>query len=59
MNESRLLQDRQGVEQLGSEDLYELRAETLELVLLDQLVQVGRQQLEDQTQMILVDERVS
>ena len=56
VDEPRFLQNRQSVEQLGREDLDELRAETLELVLLDQLVQVGREEFEDETQVVLVDE---
>ena len=59
MYEARLLQNSEGIEQLGGENLHELSAETLELVLLDQLVQVGREQFEDEAQVVLVDERVA
>ena len=40
MNEPSLFQNGQGVEELSREDLNELRAEALELILLDQFVQV-------------------
>ena len=40
MDEPGLLKDCEGIEKLRSEDLDKLRAKTLELVLLDQLVQV-------------------
>ena len=58
MNEARLLEHGERVQQLRGEHLDELRAEALELVLLDQLVQVGREQLENETQVVFVDERV-
>lgn len=58
MYQSCFFQDGHGVQQLCREHLHELSAETLELVLLDQLVQVGRQEFEDQTQMVLVDEGI-
>lgn len=56
MNQPGFLQHRECVQELRRKDLYELRAEALELVLLDQLVQVGREQLEDEAQMVFVDE---
>ena len=43
VDEARVLQNGQRVEKLRHEDLDELGAETLELVLLNQLVEVGRQ----------------
>lgn len=52
----RLLKYRQRVQQLGSKHLHELCAQPLELVLFDQLVKVGRQELEHQTQVTSVDE---
>lgn len=58
MDQPRVLQDGHGVEQLRGEDLDELRGEALELVLLDELVQVGREQLEDETEVVPVDEGV-
>ena len=58
MNEAGLLEYRERVQELGREDLHELRAETLELVLLDKLIKVRRQQLEDEAQVVFVDERV-
>ena len=53
-----LFQNIQGVQKLCGEDLYKLRAQTLELVLLDKLVEIRRQQLEDEAQVVFVDERV-
>jgi hypothetical protein len=47
MYEPRLFQDSQSVKELGCEYLDKLRAEALELILLDQFVQVRRQQFED------------
>ena len=58
MDEPGLLKDCEGIEKLRSEDLDKLRAKTLELVLLDQLVQVGREELKNETQVVFVDERV-
>ena len=52
------LENGQGVQELRSEHLHQLCAQPLELVLLDKFVQVGRKQLEHQTQVILVDERI-
>ena len=43
MYEPRLFQNSQSVKELGCEDLNKLRAEALELILLDQFVQVRRQ----------------
>ena len=58
MNEAGLLEYRERVQKLRREDLHELSTETLELVLLDKLVQVGREELENETQVVFVDERV-
>lgn len=52
----RLLEHRQRIQQLGSEHLHELCTQPLELILLDQFVKVGGQELEHQTQMTAVDE---
>ena len=59
MYQPRVLEDRERVEQLRREHLDELRAEALELVLLDELVQVRAEQLKHETQVVLVDERVA
>ena len=40
VNEPRFLEHGQSVQQLAHEDLDQLRAQTLELILLDQLVKV-------------------
>jgi len=58
MYQFRLVQQTQTVQKLLCEDSYQRGAQTPKLVLLDQLVQIDRQQLEDQTQMLLVDEGV-
>ncbi len=58
MDEPCLLQDSERIQELRGEDLHELGAEALELVLLDQLVQVRREELKDETQVIFVNERV-
>ena len=59
MDEARLFQDRQRVEELCREDLHELGTETLELILLYKLVKVRRQQLEDETKMTAVNKRIT
>lgn len=59
MYEASFLQHCERIEELRSEDLNELCAKTLELILLDQLVEVGREQFEDEAQVIFVDERIS
>lgn len=58
MDQSCVLEDCQTFQQLLSKDLDQLDTETLELVLLDQLVQVRREAFEDQAEMALVGERV-
>jgi hypothetical protein len=58
VDEARVLEDGERVEELRGEDLDELDGEPLELVLLDELVQVRGQELEDEAEMVLVDERV-
>jgi hypothetical protein len=59
MYEPSLFQNGQGVKELGRKDLDKLRAEALELILLDQLVQVRRQQFEDKAQMIAMNKGIS
>jgi hypothetical protein len=44
---------------LTHEDLDQLRAQTLELILLDQLVKVRREKLKDEAQVASVDERIA
>lgn len=56
MYELRLVQDRQRVEQLRREHLDELCAQPSKRVLLDELVQIGREQFEDQTKVGFMDE---
>lgn len=58
MNQFRLVKNGQGIEELGGENLDELSAKPTKRVLLNQLVQVRREQLEDKTQVTLVDEGV-
>ncbi len=59
MYEPGIFQDGQGVKELGREDFNELRAEALKLILLDQLVQVRRQQFEDKAQVIAMNKGIS
>ena len=49
MDQPSIFEDGESIQQLRGEDLHELGAEALELVLFDEFVQVGRQQLEDET----------
>lgn len=58
VDKSSLLQYTEAVKQLLREDADKLQAETLELVLFDELVQVGREALEHQTQVAFVSKRV-
>ena len=59
MDQARVLEHGERVEELRGKDLDELRAEALELVLLDELVQIRREQLEHEAQVVPVDERVT
>ena len=59
VNEASILEDAKGVKQLCREYLDKLCREALEGILLDKLVKVGRQQLEDETEMAAMDERVA
>lgn len=56
MDEPRLVQQAKPVEELLGKDPDESRAQASELVLLDQLIEIDRQQLKDQAQMLSVDE---
>lgn len=53
-----LIQERESCQELLGEDSHKCRAQTAELVLLNELVQVDAQQLENETQMLSVDESV-
>lgn len=58
VDQSRLAQQAETVQKLLSKDSHESGAKTSELILLDQLVQIDREELKHQTQMLPVDERV-
>jgi hypothetical protein len=58
MYEARLVQQSKPVQQLLREDTDQCRAETSKLVLFDQFVQIDAKQLEYETQMLSMDERV-
>jgi len=58
VNQSRLAQKAKAVQQLLCKHSHKGGAETSELVLLDQFVQVDRQQFKDKTKMLSVDECV-
>lgn len=53
-----LLEDSEGVEELGGEDAHEARAEPAERVLLDEFVEVVREELKDEAEVRVVDEGV-
>lgn len=55
MDQSGVLEDSQSVKKLSHEDFDELGAQTLELILFDQLVEIGGQQFKDETEMVPVD----
>ena len=54
MDQPGVFQYRQAIEKLLCEDLDELSAETLELILLDEFVEIRREAFEYQTQVTLV-----
>lgn len=58
MYETSLVQQRQPIQQLLCEHAHERCAETPELVLFDQLVEIDAQQFENKAQMLPVYERV-
>jgi hypothetical protein len=51
VDEARVFEDGHGVEELRHKDLDELRRQALELVLLNELVEIGAEQLKDETEM--------
>jgi hypothetical protein len=59
MNEASFFEHRESIQKLSHENLYELRTQPLELILLDQLIEVGGKQLENKAKMAAVDERVA
>jgi len=59
MNQPGILQYGHRVQQLRHEHFDELCAEALELVLLDELIQIRRQQFEYKAQMTSMDEGIA
>ena len=58
MNQTRLVEQTQSVQQLLCEDSNESGAQPSELILLDQFVKIDAQQLKDQAKMLSMDERI-
>lgn len=58
MDQPRLVQQGQTIEQLLGKDAHKSRAQAAELVLLDEFVEVYAQQLKHQAQVLPVDEGV-
>jgi hypothetical protein len=58
VDQFRLVQQTQTIQKLLCKDAHQRGAQTSELILLDQLVQVDRQQLKDQAQVLFVDESI-
>jgi hypothetical protein len=56
VNEACILQYCQCIQELRHEDFDKLGAQPLELILFDQLIEVRRKQLENQTEMLPVNE---
>jgi hypothetical protein len=56
MNQPRILQYRQAFQELVGEHLHQLGTKSLELILLDQLIEVRREALKDEAEVIFVDE---
>lgn len=59
VDESSFLEDGENIEKLSHEDFDELGAKTLKLILFDEFVEVGGEELKDETEMISVDKRVA
>jgi len=59
VDESCFLEDGKSIEKLSHEDFDELGAETLELILFYEFVEVGGEELKDETEMVSVDKRVA
>lgn len=59
MDQARLFQDGQGIQQLRSKHLDELQTESAELVVLDEFVQVGRQAFKYDAQVLVMNELVA
>ena len=59
MNKPRFLEDRQRIQQLGGKDFDELSAQPTERVLLDELVEIGREEFKDKAQMAFVNKRIA
>jgi len=53
-----VLEHGEGIQQLSSKHLDELRAQTLELILFDEFVQVRRKKFENETEMVAVDKGI-
>ena len=58
MYKARLIKQTESVQQLLGEDSDEGGTQTPELILLDQFIQIHREKLEHQAQMLLVDEGI-
>lgn len=58
MNESGLVEEGKAVEQLLGKDSDQRRAETTELILFDELIQVDAEQFKDEAQMLAMDESI-
>jgi hypothetical protein len=58
VDQTSLAKQTQAAQQLLGKDSHKSGAQSSELVLLDELVQVDRQQLEYQTQVLFVDESI-
>jgi hypothetical protein len=56
MDQFRFVQQTQAIQQLLRKYSYKRSAQSSELILLDELIQVHREQLKDQAQMLFVDE---
>jgi hypothetical protein len=56
VDEAGFFEDCEGVKKLGHEHFDELCAEALELILFDQFVEIGGEELKDETEMVSVDE---
>lgn len=59
MDQSCFLEDGESIEKLSHEDFDELGAETLKLILFDEFVEVGGEELKDETEVVSVDKRVT
>ena len=59
MYQTSFFEHSQGIKQLCRENFHQLRAESLKLILFNELIEIRREELKDETQMIPMYERIT